>query len=239
MFLGDIKFEKERFRKKYPFNLSCFKNVKSISLKSNVTFFVGENGSGKSTLLENIAFLCGYNVLGGSKNHLTGKVSDNLELSDAMRLSWKLKPKHGFFFRAESYFNFASYIDEIAKDDKSIWDAYGGKSLHHQSHGESFLTLFQTRFCNIKGFYILDEPEAALSPQRQLTFLKIINDLDKSGKAQFIIATHSPIVLAYPKANIFSLDNDKISRISYEETEHYQLTKNFMENPERYFRHLF
>ena len=134
--------------------------------------------------------------------------------------------------RAESFYNFATYLDQV-----SDLHAYGGKSLHHQSHGESFLALFDNRF--EQGLYLLDEPEAALSPQRQLAFLKIINNLERPNQAQFIIASHSPILLAYPGATLFSFDEAGIQETSYKETEHYALTRDFLNAPERYFKHLF
>ena len=139
--------------------------------------------------------------------------------------------------RSESFFNFASYIDELAKDDGRILQAYGGKSLHEQSHGESFLSLFSNQF--ERGIYILDEPEAALSPNRILTFMSLINQLEKSGKAQFLIATHSPMLLCYPQANIFSFSDDGLDTVAYQDTEHYRLTKNFLANPGAYLRFLF
>ncbi|WP_073328792.1 AAA family ATPase [Chryseobacterium carnipullorum] len=153
-----------------------------------------------------------------------------------LTLSWKTKTGQGFFMRAESFFNFATYIDEVAKEDRRALDAYGGKSLHQQSHGEAFLSLFHNHFQ--KGLYILDEPESALSPQRQLSLLSVIHKLEKAGKAQFIISSHSPILMSYPGAEIYLLD-DPIQRTHYKETEHYELTKNFLESPELYFRHLF
>ena len=134
--------------------------------------------------------------------------------------------------RAESFYNFASYLEQV-----SDLRAYGGKSLLQQSHGESFLALFANRF--EQGIYILDEPEAALSPQRQLSFLKIIHDLETPGHAQFLISTHSPIILSYPGAILFSLDGDAIREIAYRETEHYLVTRDFINAPERYFKHLF
>lgn len=139
--------------------------------------------------------------------------------------------------RAESFYNFADLIDELAKENPSAYDAYGGKSLHHQSHGESFLSLFNNQFD--AGIYILDEPEAALSPARILSFMSIINQLEKSERAQFLIATHSPMLLCYPKATIFNFDENGITKLHYAETEHYQLTRNFLENPDAYLRHLF
>lgn len=216
----------------YPFNVPAFRNGIDIELNSNVTFFVGENGSGKSTLLEALAEICGFSAEGGNRDHHREAFEDRSEFAQALRLSWQPKTTDGFFMRAESFFNFASYLDEV-----SNLRAYGGKSLHAQSHGESFLALFNNRF--EQGLYILDEPEAALSPQRQLSFLRIIHDLEAPGHAQFLIATHSPILLAYPGAVLYSLSNEGISEISYRETEHYLVTKNFLNAPERYFKHLF
>jgi predicted ATPase len=221
----------------YPFYLDIFKNGLNISFSKNVSFFVGENGTGKSTLIEAIAEKCEFNLSGGNRNHVYDFHKTESELAQHLRLSWKMKVNQGFFMRAESFFNFATYVDEIAKEDRRILNAYGGKSLHEQSHGESFLSLFSNKFQN--GIYILDEPEAALSPQRQLTFMSIIHELEQSGKAQFIIATHSPILLAYPKATIYSLDEGLIHEVSYRETENYKLTKQFLESPEQYFRYLF
>lgn len=134
--------------------------------------------------------------------------------------------------RAENFFNFATYLDQV-----SNLRAYGGKSLHEQSHGESFLSLFVNRF--EQGIYILDEPDAALSPQRQLSFLKILHDLEKSGHAQFLISSHSPIILSYPGAILYSLDGDAIEEVDYHETEHYLITKDFLNSPERFFKYLF
>ena len=140
--------------------------------------------------------------------------------------------------RAESFFNFASYIDEMAEEFGSdIFRAYGGRSLHQQSHGEAFFSLFTHRF--EQGIYLLDEPEATLSPQKQLAFLSIIHELETSGEAQLIISTHSPILLSYPGATIYSFDNDEITPIQYEDTEPYKLTKSFLNSPEQYFSFLF
>jgi predicted ATPase len=197
-----------------------------------VTFLVGENGSGKSTLLEALAECCGFSPEGGNRDHYRASFADRSDLAQALRLSWFPKVTEGFFMRAESFYNFATYIDQV-----SDLRAYGGKSLHNQSHGESFLALFENRF--EQGLYILDEPEAALSPQRQLSFLKIIHDLEVPGHAQFLIATHSPIILSYPGAVLFSLDGHGIHEIAYGETDHFLLTRDFLNSRERYFKHLF
>ncbi|SKB95196.1 AAA family ATPase [Dyadobacter psychrophilus] len=217
----------------YPFNIPVLANGLDMEFNSNVTFFVGENGSGKSTILEAIAIKCGFNPAGGNQNHTYDFYETESNLANFLRLSWRPKRiTNGFFMRAESFFNFATYVDS-----NDLSDAYGGKSLHAQSHGEAFLSLFLNRFN--RGIYLLDEPEAALSPQRQLAFMSIINSLENAGNAQFIIATHSPILLTYPGAVIFDFDKSPVRQIKYTETNHYQLTKSLLDDPELYFRNLF
>lgn len=212
-----------------------------MNLKHNVTFFVGENGSGKSTLLEGLASECGFSLRGGSRNHNLGTESHGNEesaLAPYLRLTWTPRRiNKGFFMRAESFFNFASHIDELARTCPEILDAYGGRSLHQQSHGESFLALFNNHFQ--AGIYILDEPEAALSPARVLAFMAVINQLEQSGRAQFLIATHSPMLMCYPGATIYEFKNDGVEETTYQETEHFNLTKSFLNNPEVYLRQLF
>jgi predicted ATPase len=216
----------------YPFNLRAFSSGIDLTLRSNVTFFVGENGSGKSTLLEALAEICGFNPEGGNRDHHRATFADRSALAQALRLTWRPKVTQGFFMRAESFFNFATYIEQV-----SDLRAYGGKSLHQQSHGESFLALFAHRF--EQGIYLLDEPEAALSPQRQLSFLRILHDLASPGHAQFLIATHSPIILSYPGAVLYDLDGDAIRETSYRDTRHFLVTRDFLNAPERFFKHLF
>ncbi|MGF1548854.1 MAG: AAA family ATPase [Thiotrichales bacterium] len=215
----------------HPFSVPAFRGGINLELNTSVTFFVGENGSGKSTLLEALAECCGFNPEGGNRDHQRAVFAERSALAQALRLSWMPKVTEGFFMRAESFYNLATYLDEVSE-----LRAYGGRSLHAQSHGESFLALFANRF--EQGIYLLDEPEAALSPQRQLSFLKIIHDLAAPGHAQFLIATHSPIILAYPGAVLFSLDDERISEIDYRDTEHYRLTRDFLNAPERYLTHL-
>jgi predicted ATPase len=217
---------------RHPFNIEVLREGLDLELRSSVTFFVGENGSGKSTLLEAVAKCCGFNLQGGGRDHQVSTNDRDDDLAAALRLSWLPKASDGFFMRAESFFNFATYIDQV-----SSLERYGGRRLHEQSHGESFLSLFTNRFD--RGIYILDEPEAALSPQRQLSFLKVIYDLAASGQAQFLIASHSPILLAYPKATLLSLDGGALREVAYAETEHYRITKEFLDSPERFFKHLF
>src|ERR1700733_4634379 len=229
---------------KYPFSLPIIKQLEEIEFPSAVTFFVGENGSGKSTILEAIADKAGFGAEGGSKNIHFKTSSENTytpaqQLSDNLILSWRMKPKNGYFFRAESFFNVANYIDYLAQSDVTIYDFYGGKSLHEQSHGESFLAFFSNRLGS-GGFFIFDEPEAALSPQRQLSLLPIIHQMcEGKTNAQFIIATHSPLLLAYPGATIYSCDSGILTPIDYKDTQHYQITKHFLDNPDRYLQHLF
>ena len=217
---------------RYPFDVAAFRGGIDLELRSNVTFFVGENGSGKSTLLEAVAKSCGFNAEGGGRDHQFQTREDAVDLAGALRLSWSPKVSDGFFMRAESFFNLATYLDQV-----STLGRYGGRPLHEQSHGESFLSLFVNRFD--RGIYVLDEPEAALSPQRQLSFLKVVHDLESRGRAQFLIASHSPILLAYPGATLLSLDAGAIQEIRYQETEHYRLTKAFLDAPDRFFKHLF
>ncbi len=208
-----------------------------LAFSRNVTFFVGENGTGKSTLLEGIAVACGFNPEGGTKNFSFSTSDTHSELCDLLTISRGAYPKDGFFLRAESIYNAASYIDEmdsLPASSPPIIDGFGGVSLHKQSHGESFLAIMQNRFGG-NGLYILDEPEAALSPARQLTLLGLIRNLEQEN-SQFIIATHSPILMAYPNAQILRFSQDGISPTTYKQTEHYQITKQFLDDPERMLR---
>ena len=219
----------------YPFCLNAVHNLTSLQLHPSVTFIVGENGSGKSTLLEAIAVALGFNPEGGSKNFNFGTFASHSELHRFLRISRGVsKPKDGYFLRAESFFNVAT---EIAKLDKEpapappIIDSYGGKSLHAQSHGESFMSLILHRFGG-NGIYILDEPEAALSPIKQMALLTRIHDLVEQN-SQFIIATHSPIIMSYPDAVIYQLGEDGAAVTKYEDTDHFVVTKDFMNNYQR------
>ncbi|PID76542.1 MAG: AAA family ATPase [Deltaproteobacteria bacterium] len=236
-YIYEIKLNREKVPsfEQYPFSLDAVKNISSIKLHPNVTFFIGENGSGKSTLMEAIAVSWGFNPEGGSKNFNFGTYESHSSLHEYIRLSRGYKrPKDGFFLRAESFFNVASEIqrlDEQGGFGPPIIDSYGGHSLHEQSHGESFMALLINRFGG-NGLYILDEPEAALSPTRQMAMISRMHDLVKM-KSQFIIATHSPIILAYPHAMIYQLDENGIKKVNYEETEHYQVTKDFLNRTDK------
>ncbi len=218
----------------YPFSLPAVRNLFKLKLHPSVTFIIGENGTGKSTLLEAIAVAFGFNPEGGTKNFTFSTRSSHSNLHEYIRLSKNFKrPKDGFFLRAESFYNVASNIDELDEEPGGppIKDSYGGKSLHKQSHGESFFSLFINRFGG-KGLYILDEPEAALSPSRQMSMITRMHELVEDD-SQFIIATHSPIIMAYPNAEILLLSEDGIDKTQYTETEHYQTTKKFINAPDK------
>ncbi|OGD78662.1 hypothetical protein A2368_01990 [Candidatus Collierbacteria bacterium RIFOXYB1_FULL_49_13] len=240
--LREIRFQRNKVSNwgNYPFSIPVIKNLKDIKFDRKVTFFVGENGSGKSTLLEAIADNYGFGKEGGSRNisFQTSEEASAVELGEYLKLSWEQKILGGYFFRAESFFNVASYIDEIQKIDGKAYAAYGGMSLHKRSHGESFLSLFENRLSR-GGFFLLDEPEAALSPLRQLSLMIILHNILKNKNTQFIIATHSPILLAFPNAQILSFDEEKIKEVTYKETKPFQIVSTFINNPETYFKRLF
>jgi len=213
----------------YPFSLPAIRHLDTLELHPSVTFLIGENGSGKSTLLEATAVAWGFNPEGGTKHFNFSTRPSHSELYRCIRLARNPKrARTGFFFRAESFFNVATEIEKLGP---GIMVAYGGRSLHEQSHGESFLALMMNRFGG-NGLYILDEPEAALSPQRQLSVLARMHDLVKQN-SQFLIATHSPILMAYPEAFIYNLTPEGIDRIEYQETEHFRVTRDFLMRPER------
>jgi predicted ATPase len=234
-FLLRVQVLRERIAKPtaYPFSIPAIARVDGLALHPRVTYFVGENGSGKSTLLEGIAVAAGFNPEGGSINfHFSTRSSDS-SLGSALRLVRSVRrPRTGFFLRAESFFNVATSIDELG-----VVDSYGGRSLHEQSHGESFIALALHRF-GPQGLYILDEPEAALSPLRQMSMLRRMYDLVRQG-CQFIVATHAPILLAYPEAWIYELDDSGLRRVSYDETSTVKVTRDFLGDRERTLAELF
>ncbi|HBE69276.1 MAG TPA: AAA family ATPase [Planctomycetaceae bacterium] len=225
----------------YAFQIAALRDLSSLPLHDKVTFFVGENGSGKSTLLEAIAIAAGLNAEGGSRNfNFATSASHSDKLHRALRLVryHRLAPD-AWFLRAESLFNVASEIDRLDREPAPtapLINSYGGKSLHEQSHGEAFISLVAHRFS--QGFYLLDEPESALSPQRQLEFLILMHQM-VSQASQLIIATHSPMIMSYPDAWIYEFSQDGIERIAFEDTEHFNVTKTFLDNPSRMHRHLF
>jgi predicted ATPase len=223
----------------FPYGLPFVRGL-DLQLDQPVTFFVGENGSGKSTLLEAIADLCGFHVGGGGKADLLYTQRDSAsELSRVLRPRFRRRPRDGFFFRAETLVNFATLLEQRREDPDFLGDPYaryGGKSLHLRSHGEAFLDVFQHRIHD--GLFLIDEPEAALSPQRQLTLLCLLRDRVRTGGAQFIIATHSPILLTFPGAAIVDFDDRTLPRIALQDTRHYQITRGMLENPDRYWREM-
>jgi predicted ATPase len=218
----------------YPFSLPAVRNLDVLTLHPAVTFLVGENGSGKSTLLEAIAVCCGFNAEGGTRNFRFDTRVSHSPLHEFIRISKGIRrPRDGYFLRAESFYNVATEIERLDAEGMGpkVIESYGGRSLHEQSHGESFMALLLHRFGG-NGLYLLDEPEAALSPQRQLAALARIHALVKAG-SQFIIATHSPILMAYPEALIYACTADGIERVDYVDTEHYRVMRDFVVNPRR------
>ena len=219
----------------YPFCLNAVRHLNELKLHPAVTFFVGENGSGKSTLLEAVAVAWGFNPEGGSKNFQFGSRTSHSVLHEYVRLSKGVRrPATGYFLRAESFFNVATQIEKLDEDFDHIpriADGYGDRPLHEQSHGESFLSLMTNRFTG-NGLYVLDEPEAALSPSRQMSVLTRIHDLVQQ-RAQFIIATHSPIIMAYPNAIIYQLSDDGMEVVQYTDTEHFAIAKSFLDNHQK------
>jgi predicted ATPase len=211
----------------YPFSIPAIRSLERMEFKSPVTFFVGENGSGKSTLLEAMAVKLRFNPEGGSRDLLFETSATHSELCDFLTLERQGHFKDGFFLRAESFYNVASALEGVG----SSFSAYGGKPLHHQSHGESFLSLLNNRLRG-QGVYLFDEPEAALSPQRQLSVLTLLHRLVRH-QSQLIIATHSPILLAYPEATIYEFSGEGIRQIAYEDTEHFRITRDFLNRHQR------
>lgn len=212
--------------KRYPFNLPCIAGLSRLELHPAVTFFVGENGSGKSTLLEAIAVKYGFNAEGGSKNFNFSTKPTHSELHDYLFIDRGVaRATDGYFLRAESFYNVASHVEELGVG------GYGDRRLHEQSHGEAFLALVTNRFQG-EGVYLLDEPEAALSPLRQMSVLAYLHRL-VAHHSQLIIATHSPILLAYPQAWIYQFSESGITRVNYTDTEHYRVTKDFLNRHER------
>lgn len=223
----------------YPFNLPAVHPLETLPLHRAVTFIVGENGSGKSTLLEGLAVALGFNAEGGSRNFNFATRASHSELGRHLRIARShRRPRTSYFLRAESFYNVATEIERLDQlSPTPLLASYGGASLHEQSHGESFLALVMNRF-GPEGLYLLDEPEAALSPARQLTLLARLHQLVQQG-SQFIIATHSPILMAYPDAMILGLGENGLTPMRYEDTEHYLLTRQFLNNPQGIMRQLF
>ena len=241
-YISEIVFDNGLDKSSYLNDLPIIKFLsreKKLSFSSNVTFFVGENGTGKSTLLEAIAVAYGFNAEGGSKNFNFSTNATHSELCEHISIAKRGYARDGFFLRAESLYNVATNIDDMDKEfsfDPPVIESYGGVSLHNQSHGESFLSIVQNRFFG-NGLYLFDEPEAALSPMKLLTLMMEINELEKKN-SQFIIATHSPILMAFPNAEILEFSKNGINRVDYRSTEHFKTTKMFLDNPEKMLHYL-
>ena len=216
----------------HPFDLPAVRALDELTLDPGVTLLVGENGSGKSTLVEAIAVAAGFNAEGGSRNFAFSTRDSTSGLHRHLRLvRAPARPATGFFLRAESFFNVATQVEELG-----VADAYGERGLHEQSHGESFLSLVLHRF-GADGLYVMDEPEAALSPRGCLALIAAMHDLVAAG-SQFVVATHSPLLMAYPGATILELDEDGIRAVDYDEVAHVQLYRSFLDAPERFLRTL-
>jgi len=219
-------------RDRHPYNVPSVRDLESISFHPDVTFFIGENGAGKSTLLESIALALGFGMEGGTRNVRLNSAGEAAPLHESLRLSKSFrKPRDEYFFRAESFHNVATYMEEV-----NYLQGYGG-SLHVRSHGEAFMAVLLNKFKG-KGLYLLDEPEAALSPNRQLAALSAIHQLVRDD-SQFIIATHSPILLSYPNAKILLFDGTGITEVAYEDTEHFAITRDFLNHYPRRLQQLF
>ena len=265
--LRSVKFDHLTIRSqnRYPFSLPLFQTLEELPFHTPVTFFVGENGTGKSTLLSALAAAIGSIVVGGASLDNDPDLVSAKELSHCLKLQWHAKTRKGFFLRAEDFINYTKRIaqlrtemeNDIIRVDQTFHDRSDyarslakmpyagqlhalresyGEGLDKQSHGESFFSLFHSRFVP-GGLYLLDEPETPLSPLKQLSLIALLKDMENQG-GQFIIATHSPLLMAYPGATIFSFDHTPLQPIAYNEIEHVNLTRDFLNNPDAFLRRL-
>jgi predicted ATPase len=237
MHLRTVFIDQNRFptRHHYPFNLSVLAGTGALAFDAPVAFFVGENGTGKSTLLKAIAVRSGINIWQGERRfRRTGNPYEE-KLYTAIGLKWRHGPVPGSYFDSQVFRHFAQVVDDWAANDPGVLAYFGGKSLLQQSHGQSLLSFFHARF-QIEGLYVLDEPETALSPKSQLDLLSLLQETSRAGHAQFIIATHSPILLACPGSRIFSFDRTPVETVAYEQTDHYRIYKSFMQDRKRYLQ---
>jgi predicted ATPase len=233
MHLAGVRLHPDRFPEidRYPFNLPLFRHTRSLAFGTPVTFFVGENGSGKSTLLQAITRRCNIMIWYGERRPRANYNPHEEALYRYVSVDWVDGTVPGSFFASQIFRNFAQILDEWATTDPALLAYFGGKSLMAQSHGQSLMAFFRARF-KIKGVYFLDEPETALSPRSQLDLLALLSRMSAAGHAQFIIATHSPILMACPGARIYNFDRLPVEPIAYRDTEHYQVYKKFMANPD-------
>lgn len=239
MHLKGVTILSDRYptRDVYPFNLKMLHETPTIQFESPVTFFIGENGSGKSTLLEALCHRCGIHIW---REEAGGRVNYNpyeKELYRYVLVEWANGHVPGSYFSAEVFRDFARYLDDWAVQNSRLLDYFGGRSLMSQSHGQSLMSFFRSRY-KIKGLYLMDEPETALSPRSQIALVRLLHEMGAAGHAQFIIATHSPILLACPGAVIYRFDHTPICRVSYKETEYYRIFKEFLTEPADFFKDL-
>ncbi len=230
--LKEVRLLSEQYptRNQYPFNIDVLRATPSIQFSSPVTFFIGENGSGKTTLLEALARRCHIHIWSGIERSRSVINPYEETFFLYIEVEWTDGIIPGSFFSSQIFRNFAQLVDEWEADNPGQIDYFGGRSLVAQSHGQSIMSFFKSRY-KIKGLYLLDEPETALSPKSQMELLKLLQEMSALGHAQFIIATHSPILMACPGSVIYSFDTAPVKAIRYEDTEHYKIYKTFMENP--------
>jgi len=235
--LKEVRLLSEKYptRDHYPFNMDILQKTRSIAFSSPVTFFVGENGSGKTTLLEALARRCQIHIWSGVDSTRADPNPYEEMLFLYLQVEWTDSIIPGSFFSSQIFRNFAELVEMWEADNPGQIEYFGGKSLLTQSHGQSLMSFFKSRY-KIKGLYLLDEPETALSPKSQLELLKLLQEMGSLGHAQFVIATHSPILLACPGSVIYSFDHSPVKAVRYEDTEYYRIYKTFMENPGQYFR---
>jgi predicted ATPase len=231
MYITSVQINGEAYptERCYPFNIDTLQQTSELRFRKPIVIFVGENGSGKSTLLDAITRKCGIHIWDKPKRHLAHENPYETKLVDYIDVTWANGRVPGSIFRAETFRDLADFLDDVALCDPGRLKYHGGRLLNVLSHGQAILSYFSGRFQH-KGLYLLDEPEAALSPASQVRFLKLLQELEKEGHAQFIIATHSPILLAYPGAQLFSFDSKRIKEVTYEETTHYKIYKQFFTN---------
>ena len=237
MHLNRVIFNPQKYPvcDRYPFNLEVLQKTESLAFTTPVTFLVGENGTGKSTFLKALCLKCSIYIWQDTQRSRYQYNPYEEELYRYLQVEWAHGPVPGAFFSSQIFQDFARFLDEWARSDPGILEYFGGSSLITQSHGQSLISFFESRY-RIKGLYFMDEPETALSPRSQLRLMQVINNASRSGQAQFIIASHSPILLAYPGAVIYCFDEAPVRPIGYEETEYYRVYRDFLNNPEKYLK---
>ncbi len=239
IYLKQVNIQSEKFpvRDAYPFALKILQNTEYLEFKKGITLFTGENGTGKSTLLKALALRSGIHIWQNEFNLRVEKNPHEEDLYKHISIQWENGSVPGSYFGSQIFSHFAKNLEEWAVNDPAMLQYFGGKSLITQSHGQSLMSYFRARY-KIKGLYFLDEPETALSPSSLIDLLNLLIKINEKGHAQFIIATHSPFLMACPDSQIYSFDNEVIKPVQYKETQHYNLYKNFMENPDNFIKPL-